>query len=736
MADALFTLGGDSSEFRSVLGLVLRDSRRTALAIQGDWRRIAAEANRTQREIANGATRSAAAVRSANDRTAQAAQAGQRAQTNATKAGVEERVRATESGVSRQVRAIDRIRAVWASVERANTAATLREEQARIRARERAGQQARSNGASNGRAAVGVVSGAAQNAHGQIQDARQRRAGTEHTLNSAFYQAGISGAEAAGMRAQILREVATGRLRGLESNDVASAISAAQTQFSVLSQTDEQRRSGMTAESSRQENLNNALSAIEFARNTYQDPGEVLRVVGMLNQQGVRGDQQREVLRSLTGIAQAGSIELRDVIGQALGPLMQNISVATGRLGSNATEADRSRAVREAAARTLAVGEVAAAAGPTARDALNGYAKLQRSFSSDRVTQNLYETLHERGASGRAVASELFESTINDRGQQVHRLRNNDPLQVMSRLMQWAGGDTTRVLNMLQGGGRGDPQIVDSQVRRFVSALQSQSGSGTMADRVQSLVQQGSSFTAADEARGASMRNAEQLTALTTNNEVRDAALTENTGALGQLSDRFTSWAASNPLANVALGAAAPGVLGWLGGKIGGITGGLVGGGGAAGGAAGGGAVAGAGGGIAARVASMLGLGGAAFGLTGAALANQNEEANRTTGTTFMQRARAFFGGTEEELGASVEARRANATAQTNERNDARGWRPSALGMSGAETERPLRVDLTPQSANVLMQAIRSAPALTLRLDPHDAAHQNAMASGSRAREQ
>jgi hypothetical protein len=537
------------------------------------------------------------------------------------------------------------------------------------------------------------------------------------------------------MRAQILREVTTGRLRGLESNDVASAISAAQTQFSVLSQTDEQRRSGMTAESSRQENLNNALSAIEFARNTYQDPGEVLRVVGMLNQQGVRGDQQREVLRSLTGIAQAGSIELRDVIGQALGPLMQNISVATGRLGSNATEADRSRAVREAAARTLAVGEVAAAAGPTARDALNGYAKLQRSFSSDRVTQNLYETLHERGASGRAVASELFESTINDRGQQVHRLRNNDPLQVMSRLMQWAGGDTTRVLNMLQGGGRGDPQIVDSQVRRFVSALQSQSGSGTMADRVQSLVQQGSSFTAADEARGASMRNAEQLTALTTNNEVRDTAVTENTTWLARLSNQFADFTANNPFTVLAAAAFGRPLASWglgkLGGAVGGRMAGLLGGGGAAGGgAAGGSAVAGAGGGMAARVLSYLGLGGTAVGLTGAAFADLNTEANNRTGTTFGQRARAFFGDGEEELGASVEARR---TAEERRQENQR-WNPAMAGLA-ATPGTPLHVRVDAQSLAGFAQALRASP-MMIRVDPHDAAHQNAMAAGSRAREQ
>lgn len=562
----------------------------------------------------------------------------------------------------------------------------------------------------------------AQGAHGQIQDARQRRAGVEHTLNNAFFQAGVSGAEAQTMRAEILREVTSGRLRGLESGDVANALSAAQTQFSVLSGPNEQARSG---------NLRDAMGAMEFARNTFQDPGEVLRVAGMLNQQGVRGDSQRSVLQALTGIAQAGSIELGNVTREALGPLMQNIAVATGRLGPNASEADRSRAVREATVRTLAVGEVGAAAGLSSRDSLNAYAKIQRNFSSDVVTTRLFEALSARGASGQAAASELFQETRNDRGERVQRLRNNDPLQTMSRLMQWAGGDTSRVLNLLQGGG-GEAMVVDAQVRRFVGAMQSQSGSGTMADRVQNLIQQGSSFGAADEARGAAMRDGEQLTELNANSERRDAALTENTGALGDLSNRFTAWASSNPLANIALGAAAPGALGWLGGKLGGITGALGGGAGGAGGTA----AAGAGGGLVARVATMFGLGSAAVGLTGAALANQNAEANRTTGTTFGQRARAFFGGTEEELGASVEARRANATGQTNERVDQQGWRPGVLGMSNAATERPVMVDLTPRAAATLLQAARSAPALQLRLDPHDAAHQSALANGSRAREQ
>ncbi len=81
------------------------------------------------------------------------------------------------------------------------------------------------------------------------------------------------------MRAQIQTAITTGPLRGLSMDTLSQSLMGAQTQFSVLS--------GATPEA-RQENLNRQLELASFARSTFQDPAEVMRVGGMLSQQLAR----------------------------------------------------------------------------------------------------------------------------------------------------------------------------------------------------------------------------------------------------------------------------------------------------------------------------------------------------------------------------------------------------------------------------------------------------------------
>lgn len=443
-------------------------------------------------------------------------------------------------------RAMERLTSVYAREESRRTAEARRQERERASAaRERGVRAGRILGAA-GAVGSGVVNGAMA-VHGVMQGQRAQRATTEHTLNAALYQAGIGGDEAAQARARV---IATARDLNLDPAQVAEGISAAQTQFSSLS--------GRTA-AERRGRMDETLENVRFAHATYQDPGEVLRVAGMLSQQGVHGADQRAALQSMTGIAQAGSIELSDVTASALGPLMQNISVATARLGANATGEQRSAAVREATSRTLAVGEVGAAAGLSSRDSMNAYAKLQRGFADTRVTGNLYNALHSRHHDD--VNADLFETARDERGQTVHRLRAGvDPLQAMSRVMGAYGGDSTAVANLLHGGGHGAPQIMDAQTRRLVGALQSQTAGGeSMATHVDNLMRQGAEFGAADEARGRTLRSGEDASALQRN--ANDAtygsadlpgATRDLTTETRNLSNAFTAWTASNPLAAAA----------------------------------------------------------------------------------------------------------------------------------------------------------------------------------------
>ena len=508
-----------------------------------------------------------------------------------------------------------------AKAEKRATEASEREAQRRARADERArGARAREWG-QRGQQLAGQAFSIASSMHGQIQGARRSRAETEHTLNSALYQAGVTGAEASGMRARVFREVESGRLQGLSADEVASAIAATQTQFSSLTRGTE-GLTGQAAVARRQQNLSDMLGAAEFARNTYQGPGEVMRVAGMLSSQGVTGDNQRAALEAMTGIAQAGSIELANVTRESLGPLMQNIAVATARLGADASPEARATAVREATVRTLAVGEVGAGAGLSSRDALNAYAKIQRGMQSDVVTGHLFEALGARRG-GSALARELFTTERDSRGQTVHRMRaGQDALGVMGRLQTFAGG-STQLANLLQGGG-GEAMILDAQVRRFLGGLSSQTAGGqTMAQRIQQLVDQGRSFGQADVNRGASMVNAEQRTQITAQDERRNAALTMDSAAT-RFSNAVDAFAHNNPFASSALSAAAGGASSLLAGGLGRMAG-ATGAGGIASTIAGGGAAAGGASSLLAgglgRMAGATGAGGAALGTAAGVIA-------------------------------------------------------------------------------------------------------------------
>lgn len=512
------------------------------------------EAVRTARAEEQGAQRSLAAFVRAEDQKRRAlamtAASRRRAETDATKFAQDEaRKRGLTGEQEARVRqgALERFTRQYEAAEKRQTTIAQREASARSRQGSQIGTGLR-RGLNVGRDAAFNV---AREAHSQIQDARQRRAASEHTLNAAFFQAGIGGNEAAAMRSRLQREIATGGLRGLTMEDVSGALMGAQTQFSVLSG---------ASPAERAQRLDEQVSRMRFARATFQDPAEVLRVSGMLSQQGIRGGDQMSVLQSLTGMAQAGSIELSTLTGQALGPLMQNLARVTNQ---NQTPERRAAAVRRATAETMAVGEIGAAAGLTPRDSLNALAKMRTSVENPMVAERLRTRLRNAGR------GDLAEQLVQGNSQQGYTLRNNDPIALMSSLVTGMGGDTNAVTNLLSAGGSRGAMVLDSQQRRLISAMASQtSGGQTIAQRVSAMTATGSNFGMGDVGRGAAMVDAEQQTALRAAEATRDNALTDNTSAIVNLSNQFATWSTSNPVASSAMQSGG----GLLGGILGGAT--------------------------------------------------------------------------------------------------------------------------------------------------------------------
>ncbi len=452
----------------------------------------------------------------------------------------EQEARVRQSVLERTTRAVER-------EERQQTATAERE----ARRRERAGRDIAfglRRGLNVGRDAAMPV---AREAHSQIQDARRQRADSEHTLNAAFFQAGVGGTEAAAMRRQIEAAVSTGPLRGLSMGDVASGLMAAQTQFSVLS--------GGTAQE-RQANFNRQLELASFARSTFQDPAEVMRVAGMLSQQGVTGADQMSVIRSLTGMAQAGSIELSTLTSTALGPLMANISRVTS---ATQTPAQRAAAVRAATTETMAIGEIGAAAGLTPRDSLNALAKMRSSVENPLMAERLNTRLR---AAGR---SDLADQLISRDAQGRYALRERSPVALMSQLVSGMGGDANAVSNLLSAGGRNAAMVLDSQQRRLILGMASQTGSGeTIAQRVAGMQAAGARFGEADVERGRALVESEQRTALQSAEEQRVAALTDGTNAVVRFSNALDNFAKANPILSTALQTGGGLVSGVLGGAM------------------------------------------------------------------------------------------------------------------------------------------------------------------------
>lgn len=552
MPRAVLEITADTSGIAAAFGAIRTMAQQTEREVKGSMQRAAtgsASAYRTaaRQQVAEGERAAARTVSSfirAEEQKRRAARltaatqerverdATTLARTEAAKRGLtaEQEARVKQSAAERLTR-------VYEGEEKRQTAIARREQAARDRNRSSVAHDVR-RGLTIGRdAAINV----ARNAHTQIQDARAQRAESEHTLNSAFMQAGNSGIgtmmsapEAAALRARLQAEVTTGSLRGLSMGDVAEGLSAAQTQKSVLTAPTAQGRAAA---------LEEQIRLMTFARNTGQSPREVLLAAGTLQDQGITGADQMSTLMAMTGIGQAGSVELSTMIGSSLGPLMQNIARVRN---PNQTPEQRSAAVRAAVLESMSVAEVSASAGGNARPTLNALAQLRGSVESplmaDRLDRRLRATNH----------ADLAERMIvRDRAGNAS-LRTRDPLAFMSQLITGMGGDANATMNLLATGGPGAPMILGSPQRTAINLLAGASaGGGTIAQKVADLQAQGERFGPAQVEAGRAIIDSEQRTALQSSEESRLSALSDNTSSLNQLSNAFAEFTARSPLATV-----------------------------------------------------------------------------------------------------------------------------------------------------------------------------------------
>lgn len=552
------TEGG--ADLARALGALQGVTRRARAAVDAEERRSRAASAAADRARTAAASREAAARAAAERKALAAAQKAAKEASAIAQAEAKKRGKAAQEELKIAQRVAKAKFQAWERAEREATAVAASESRRRAalyqsaarasreaQARAPAGQS--SEGSSRGRGVGGAliafgreaVDRAAQ-VHGERQDARRNRALSQHTLNSAFYQAGAGLGTAEELRTMVDNFA---QQNGVGIDVIADALNKAQTEFSVLG-------SSRTSQGERKTNLQAFLRNAELALNTYQDVGEVARVSGLLANSGLNAGQQQETLLALTGMAQRGAIELGAVTRTAMAPITDRMALAEQALGANASAASVSNARRMAAQQAFAEIEVGRSLGISPREMGQVTARLGNSLRSDSgqsnaLQQRMLTNLQHDGSRGQFAIQKLFER--GEGGQMRLRDRYQSALGLSGGLSEIFGSNTAAMQNVFAGSGQGNAQSLLTNHRRILSSLMS---GGPEIQRLISGATE--NFTTEDVKRGEALRKGETLTEITRNDVNRELALTENTGALTRFSDSLNAWMSAHPVASTMLG--------------------------------------------------------------------------------------------------------------------------------------------------------------------------------------
>lgn len=576
MAQAILEITADSSSVRRALGEIPEMSRRVSDAIKRDFGQLSAAGVAEFAKLSREAARNLAAITREEQKLSEARR--RRAQTDTavtmaeeqrqTQTSMRESERRTQLAAreSEQTSAVKQREVTMVErIEREKTRIVereLNERARRVAAAERgaesgAGGEARPRGFAY-QSRFGQVTFAAgraawdamRNIHGAVQSAQATRAQTENTLNSAFYQAGAGAGDVGALHRTVFDFA---RNRGMDSSELAAAANAAQTEFSVFGDS-------RSSQADRQQKLRQFLGNAELARDTFQDVGQVARVAGLMQNAGITGETQRTALLGLTGMAQRGAIELGGVTREAMAPMQMRMANAVNRLrqsNPNASPEAIAHAQQQAMFETMAEMEVGRGLGFSPRQLGNVTASMETRLQSNVVQGRLLANIrNSRGLSQEQrsrLVSSLFETDA--RGQQ-HLQAGMQSTVGLARGLLAAGVDSTTAQNLLAGGGRGNPQSLQANERRIVAAMMGSEGN------VRSLVEgAGRDFTERDVQRGREIVDNSRQNRLTQTEEERAGALTDNTSAIVNLSNRIAALSGSNPMAT-AIGGSVAGALG------------------------------------------------------------------------------------------------------------------------------------------------------------------------------
>lgn len=548
MARALLSLEGDPAQLRSVLSGLRQDSRTTAEAVSGDFRKMGSEASKAYRQVASAAARNRAKIVEEEQRI-----------TAATAAGADRRKQIAEAEGNYRTSAKRAEEAAVARSEEKVTTVATRESRRRIaQLRQEATDRqrlAREMGR-RGEAFVGGAMGVGREIYGAVTGERPRAATIQRSVGNAIYQAGGTFADVQATTGVVQRFA---RDRGLDATELAAALSAAQTEFSVLG-------NARTSAADRSRNLEHFLGAAALGQSTGNNVGEFTRLAGLFSDSGITGQQQRQMLLYAAGAAQQGAVEVGGVTREGMSAMRARMGAAAAR--ARRVGADPVAAMQQEFRQAFAEVEVARSSGETTRAGANAMASLTRALGSSVVSDKLLNNIQQyRGINAEQrtqLTQALFENDPQRRGHQRLRTSMQNPLAMIAAFGA-AGIDQSTFMNLTRGGGQGNPLSLLENQRRVVGALLNTDAEGNSGiSRVRRLMDTGA-LGEADVRRGEGIFTQDRQAQLNKEQESRSMALTDNTNAVVNLTESLNRTAAENPLVAPIAAAAGGGILSRLG---------------------------------------------------------------------------------------------------------------------------------------------------------------------------
>lgn len=468
----------------------------------------------------------------------------------------------------------------------ANEARRSYEQQARAQQRTTAGR-----GAAIGRG-LGAVGSAAMgvgtNVHGQMVDARRQIAESQQALYRALVESGATGADAARLSR---RAVTESHQAGIDPQALLGGIARAQTEFSVLGSANERENmSAADRTASVETALRNAMRQGITGQRLGGDPGETLRLAGMFRQADFDPDMIDDLLSRTTALAQRGAVEMSAVTAQSMAAIQRRMAQAGESVDLSGATSDEERtrlrrdAMRNAYVQTFAEQQILRSRGFTPRAAGNAMAAMNAALMGTRTSEAMITNLRtvsnaasastpEGQARRRQIAalmddqgsSGLFEADPERQGQRRLRSKYRGNALALSEALARAGLDSTTAGNIFAGGGQGNRQALQANWRQLMGAMLATNAQGVSGAAATRELMQGN-LTPDDRRRLENANANDPMAEYIRREGERLDALTNNTGAIGRLSQSIENFTARNPITTAVGGGAASAATSVVGG--------------------------------------------------------------------------------------------------------------------------------------------------------------------------